>query len=120
MESDVVAALKTITPMVFFIAPPVEIGEQVVIDGQKLMFNYPYIVYDEASDIGVDYADNVEIASEIIYNVSVINNDDTNTVANQVVNVMRSLGYERDTKHDLYQNGEYAKVMRFRGGKIDG
>lgn len=106
-------ALKTVVPQVFLLSPPVQIGD--MIDGNEL--TYPYIIYDEASDHGAFFADNTEQNREVAWNVSIVNNTSTTILAENVIVALHNIGYEREMKHDLYQNKEYVKIMRFKGMK---
>lgn len=107
-DSQLVTLLGGI-PRVFFIAPPVELGE--LIDGNPLA--YPWIVFDEANNKGSNYADNLEYGTEIDYNVSVVHNSNTNSIANRVVTLLKTIGYERNSMHDLHDAGVFVKAMRF-------
>ena len=62
----------------------------------------------------------MELAKSLVYDVSVINNCDTNIMADLVIEKLKEINFERELKHDLYKDDSYVKYMRFRGGKING
>ncbi len=113
--------LKEITDKVFHVYPSIKIGEKFITsDNKEVILDYPYIVYSEALDKGVLYADDMELAKSLVYDVSVINNRDTNLMADLVIKKLKEINFERELKHDMYKDDSYVKYMRFRGGKING
>ena len=113
--------LKEITEKVFHVYPSIKIGEKFMTsDNKEVILDYPYIVYSEALDKGVLYADDMELAKSLVYDVSVINNCDTNIMADLVIKKLKEINFERELKHDMYKDDSYVKYMRFRGGKING
>ena len=113
--------LKEITDKVFHVYPGIKIGDKFITsDNKEVILDYPYIVYSEALDKGVLYADDMELAKSLVYDVSVINNCDTNVMADLVIEKLKEINFERELKHDMYKDDSYVKYMRFRGGKING
>jgi hypothetical protein len=61
---------------------------------------YPYITFEEISNIEGNHADDMEIASEVTFRLHVWNTASTSTIAGHINRIMHSLGFGRNYSHD--------------------
>lgn len=108
LKTNVLTALQTATALstltgFFFQYPPD-------------FTNLPLLSYFELDNTGDLYADDQEIASEIIFQIDLWGKTSLSNYANAVNSAMVSLDFARMQSQDLYEvdNRIYHKAMRFR------
>ena len=76
----------------------------------------PCLSYFEVDNIGSLYADDIEIGSEIVYQVDLWSKASLSAYALSVDTAMTGIGFSRILAQDLYENDTHVfhKAMRYR------
>jgi hypothetical protein len=115
IKSSIVSAMKTATALYTLIA-------------DRFYFHYPdnfntlpCVSYFELNNAGNLFADDVEIGSEIIFQVDVWNTGSTSSVAQAVDTIMVANGFVRVNAVDLFEKDTkmHHKSMKYKNDYAD-
>lgn len=76
---------------------------------------YPHVVYREISNTPVLHGDNREILFSVIYQVTIVTeNDDYEELESAVETAMLNLGFTRSSAQDNPEDGKFNRVLKFK------
>lgn len=113
----VAAALSTDASLIALI-PKARMADGIVSSTEKPPF--PYLTFEELTNIEALHADDEEVESEVTYRIHLWGIDSLSVIAGHVNRIMHSLGYGRNYSMDQDEqldNGQIVKhkIMSFTG-----
>jgi len=81
---------------------------------------FPYLTYEEISNIEALVADDEEIESEVTYIVHIFADSNTGIIASHVNRIFQALGYTRNYSQDLAETLETGKILRHKALSFTG
>jgi len=75
---------------------------------------YPHLVYREISNVPAFHSDNREDFFRAVYQVTIVtDNDEYETAESAVEAAMLGLGFMRTDATDIFDDGDFCRVLRF-------
>jgi hypothetical protein len=76
---------------------------------------FPRITFFELTNFDRDFADDTAISSEIHVQIDIWSKESTSPIALEVDKTMKSMGYQRNSSHDFYEDDTqvFHKAMRY-------